>query len=189
MELISMKCPQCMGDVVPFGDGSHGRCECCDSVFALGAAASAAANVDSFDDDEEEEEVGELDLAEFFNDFASTLDADATFEFFVGTDLDSPKGQSKIAGARKYFDVEDYEDVYLVLDTTIMGSCKVGLAAAEEGLYMKDEDGDKCFLNWEDFSTCELSFEGTTLTIQGSPFFTSDAETLYDMFDELQEAL
>lgn len=186
MELVSMKCPQCLGNVVPFGDGSKGRCECCDGVFLLGDAHAAAV------DDVEEGETGEeFDLEEFFDDFATELDADESYEFFVGTDLETTKGRSKIAGSRKYFGVEDDEEVFLVLDTTLFGSCKVGLACCTSGIYMKDEDGDQCFLNWEDFSECELERDGGKLYVDGSPFITqsAEAELLFDLFDELQDAL
>lgn len=192
MKLVSMKCPQCLGTVVPFGDGAMGRCECCDSVFSLKDADEEAAS-EEIDEEEEEEddEEEEFDFEEFFDDFASELNEDDEYEFFVGTDLETAKGKTKIEGAKKYFGVEDDEDIYLVLDTTVFGSCKVGLACCTSGIYMKDEDGDQCFLNWEDFASCELEVDGGRLTICNSPFITqaTEAELLYDLFDELQDAL
>lgn len=186
MELVSMQCPQCLGNVVPFGDGSKGRCECCDSVFSLGGVQT------TIDEDVEGGETrGELDLEEFFEAFARKIGPKESYEFFVGNGLKTGKGKTKIDGSRKYFGVEDDEDVYLVLDTTIFGSCKVGFACCTSGIYMKDEDGDQCFFNWEDFSECELEREGGNLRIGGCPFITqsAEAELLYDLFDELQEAL
>lgn len=188
MELVSMKCPQCMGNVLPFGDGSKGRCECCDGVFALGGSKTQQDDVEDFEDEEDGED---LDLEEFFDSFSEELDDDSSYEFFVGPSLASSKGRSKVKGARKNFDVDDDEEIYLVLDTTIFGNCKVGLACCDSGMYMKDEDGDLGYIAWEDFIDVELDLDGGTLTIDGYPFISTptDADLLFDLFDDLQEAL
>lgn len=190
MELISMKCPQCMGTVEPFGDGSRGKCEYCGSVFALSGAQDASQRAEEADADADLE-VEDVDIEQFFDDFASTLDENEDYEFFIGTDFESGKGPSKLDGARKYFGVEDDEDIYLVLDTTMFGSCKVGFACAESGIYMKDEDGDQCFLSWEDLPESELEVEGNRLTIQGSPFITmpTEADMLFELLCDLQNQL
>ena len=187
MELMILKCPQCMGEVFPYGDGSHGRCECCDSVFSLNAAAAGNADDAGGANDDE----GTIDLEGLFDDFARELDEDDSYEFLIGCDLESPKGQSKIQAATKYFEIEDDEDVYLVLDTTMFGSCKVGFACCTYGIYMKDDDGDMAFLNWEDYADCELERDGGTITIGGHPFISTpdSAKALYPMLRKLQREL
>lgn len=158
MEAISMKCPNCMGDVVPFGNGVYGRCTSCDSVFKLkdDEAETAAAVSDDVEEDEDEEEG--FDFEQFFQDaYDEYVDDESDLsDAYFGDRLDD--NPDKIDAAVKHFgiDDDDADEVYCVVDTTIFGSCKVGFAVTVSGVYMVDEDGTLRLLT------------GTTTTTAGS---------------------
>lgn len=178
MEAVSMKCPNCMGDVIPFGNGVYGRCNCCDSVFKLkddeAADAQAAADIEDDEDDEEEE----FDFEGFFQDAYDEYvdDEDDLSDAYFAERLED--NTDKIAQAVSHFDIDDddAENVYFVLDTTIFGSCKKGFAVTVSGIYMVDEDDDSAFIDWDDYNDCDIKRSGGTVTIGGHPFIMSDSE-------------
>lgn len=186
MQLIDNKCPNCMGVVVRIPGTSMGECESCGSRFTLEGAPGATGAADV---EEEEEERGEVSLDEFFNDFYRQVRRDDDREFSVGPELESGQGEKRARNARRYFDIDGNPDMYLVLDTTIFGSGKVGFAICEDGWYCKDEEGDVGYLNWEDFDDCRIEVDGSELTVAGYKFTSTDddADTLFEMLCDLQE--
>jgi hypothetical protein len=40
MQQVDLTCPNCLGRVMPYGDGTYGTCEYCGSVFKLDAGAA-----------------------------------------------------------------------------------------------------------------------------------------------------
>lgn len=177
MEAVSMKCPNCMGDVIPFGNGVYGRCNCCDSVFKLkdGEAETAAAASEDFDEDDDEEA---FDFEGFFQgayDEYVDDDSDLSDAYFAERLEDN---RAKIKAAVEHFDIDDddADSVYMVVDTTIFGSCKVGYAVTCSGLYMVDEDGDSAFIDWDEYEECDIERDGGRLEIGGHPFIMSSDE-------------
>lgn len=188
MQLIDTKCPMCMGNVVRIPGTNTGECESCGSRFTLPEEAANMATADGAG-----EAAGVRDgrsIEEIVDDFASTLSAKDEYEFLVGTDLDTGKGKKKQQAARKYFDIGSSPEIYLVLDTTIMGSGKVGFALCEDGFYCKDEDGDVGYLNWEDFADVRIETDDGTIEIGGYPFHTQEeeADLLFDLLCDIQKA-
>ena len=124
MEAISMKCPNCMGDVVPFGNGVYGRCNSCDSVFKLKDDESGvAAGSEDFDEDDSDEEEA-FDFEQFFQDAYDEYvddESDLSDAYFADRLEDN---SDKISAAVKHFDIDrdDADEVYCVVDTTIFGS-------------------------------------------------------------------
>jgi hypothetical protein len=197
MEAVSMKCPNCMGDVIPFGNGVYGRCNSCDSVFKLkdGPAKDEDLDEEDFEEEDEEEEDDDeegFDFEEFFQDFYDEhVDEDDLSDAYFADRLeDNPE---KIAQAVKYFEIEDEDDadeVYCVVDTTIFGSGKVGFAVTVSGIYMKDEDGDTAFIDWDAYDDdCDIERDGGKVTIGGHPFVMSsdEAKIVARMMRALQE--
>lgn len=180
METVSMKCPNCMGDVVPFGNGAYGRCNSCDSVFKLKDekdVAASGAQADEAEDDEDEDDEEAFDFEEFFQDAYDDLDdADVLSDAFYGDRLDDNHQKVDQAVKRFGIDDDDADEVYFVLDTTILGSCKVGLAVTVSGIYLVDEDGDSGFLDWDDYADCDIERDGGRMTIGGHPFIMSSSE-------------
>jgi len=192
MQLIDNRCPNCMGVVKRIPGTNVGECESCGSRFTLAeetvkAAAADAAGEDVDEDDDDEEG---SDLEEFFDDFIDSLDDDDDDrDYSVGVELESGKGARRFERGCKYFEIDDGVTVYLVLDTTLMGSGKIGFAIGDDGFYCRDEDGDVGYLNWDDFDEARIEVEGTNLTVAGYKFTTTptDADTLFEMLCDLQE--
>ena len=192
MEAISMKCPNCMGDVVPFGNGVYGRCTSCDSVFKLkdGEAGPAAGSEDyDGDGDDDEEEV--FDFEQFFQDAYDEYvedESDLSDAYFAERLEDN---RSKVRAAVEHFgiDDDDADEVYCVVDTTIFRSCKVGFAVTVSGVYLVDEDGDSAFVDWDDYDECRIERDGGKLIIGGHPFIMSsdEAKIMARVMRDLQE--
>lgn len=191
MEAISMKCPNCMGDVVPFGNGVYGRCNSCDSVFKLKDDESGvAAGSEDFDEDDSDDEEA-FDFEQFFRDAYDEYvddESDLSDAYFADRLEDN---SDKISAAVKHFDIDrdDAEEVYCVVDTTIFGSCKVGFAVTVSGVYMVDEDGDSAFVDWDDYDDCRIERNGGKLIIDGHPFIMSsdEAKIMARVMRDLQE--
>lgn len=187
MEAISMKCPNCMGNVVPFGNGAFGRCASCDSVFKLEDDEAASVAAADFEDDADDA----LDLESFFQSaYDEYVDDESDLsDAYFGERLDD--NRSKIDAAVRNFDIDDddAEEVYCVVDTTLFGSCKVGFAVTISGLYVTDEDGDSAFLDWDDFDKCRIERDGGRLIIGGHPFImsTDEARIIARVMRDLQD--
>ena len=191
MEAISMKCPNCMGDVVPFGNGVYGRCNSCDSVFKLKDDESGvAAGSEDFDEDDSDDEEA-FDFEQFFQDAYDEYvddESDLSDAYFADRLEDNA---DKISAAVKHFDIDrdGADEVYCVVDTTIFGSCKVGFAVTVSGVYMVDEDGDSAFVDWDDYDDCRIERNGGKLIIDGHPFIMSsdEAKIMARVMRDLQE--
>ena len=92
----------------------------------------------------------------------------------------------KEAAARKHFRVPDGQGICLVLDTTIMGSCKVGFALTDAGMYLRDERGERAALPWRGFSKRALAFDGKVLTVDDYRFLSKDGEDLCRLLKRIQ---
>lgn len=96
----------------------------------------------------------------------------------------------KEAAAREHFAIPADEEVWLILDTTIFGSCKVGFALCGDGMHYRDEHGERGRLGWKRFASCTLADDDGTLLVDGKHFVTT-AETadLLRLLRQLQGAL
>jgi hypothetical protein len=199
MELIDSRCPNCMGVVSRIRGTNIGECESCGSRFTLPDEKSKRAkdedvaeeeyeDEEEYDEEEDDEEDG-ADLEGFFDDFYDEVRRNGDREYSVARELNVGKGATRLEHARKYFEIDNDVDVYLVLDTTIFGSGKVGFAIGDDGFYCRDEDGDVSYLDWDDFDDCDIEVDGSKLTIAGYSFISNDddADTLFEMLCDLQE--
>ena len=181
MELISNRCTQCMGEVVPMDDGIHAKCPYCGSVYLLPQEGRAAASQDEQYDDEDYTD-GTFDLEEII---ARVMGAP---EVYATSTLWGDNVSEKEDAARKFFGIPRDDDVYLILDTTIFGSCKVGLAITTTGLCMKDEDGAARVIDWDEFvSDVTFSYDDGTLEIDGSKFFSTDGDYIFDILELVRQ--
>ena len=88
--------------------------------------------------------------------------------------------------ARQHFAIPRDDEVFLVLDTTLFGSCKVGLALTTSGVCMRDEDGAVRRVEWYELRDgADFSYGGGTLTIDDSKFFSADGEYIYKILNEV----
>ncbi len=127
---------------------------------------------------------GEFDLEGIIEDVMDASDASAN-DIRWGNRVDEKEG-----AARKFFGIPRDDDVYMILDTTLFGSCKVGLALCTSGICMKDEDGTVRSIGWGEFGNgMDFSYESGTLVIDGSKFFSSDGECVNDVLEQVSRAL
>lgn len=68
---------------------------------------------------------------------------------------------SKCLAVHKYFHIPDYEEIYLILDTTLFHSCKEGFAVCDSGIYYYRINPG--FINWKIFK--DLSIKGGLASI------------------------
>ncbi len=112
--------------------------------------------------------------------YASHLPEDAWYETYWGKTL-----SKKLDAARKHFRIPSDEKVSLILDTTILGSCKVGLALCDTGIFFNDERGKRESLTWKQVKPLEIAFDGSALTIGEYRFLSQDGEELSGLIKEL----
>lgn len=125
-----------------------------------------------------EEDGTRFDLADFFYREYDELvgDGDALACSYFAKRLEDDQAKARAAVRRFGIEGEDADEVSFVLDTTVFGTCKKGLAVTPSGIYLVDEAGKRAFLDWDDFAACKVSRVNDTLTIAGHPFIMSRDE-------------
>ena len=183
MELLTQRCTQCMGEVEPMGDGIHAKCPYCGAVYLLPDNERAAFQGDGTFDGDEGDEDGGVDLEAIV---ASVMEP--VRGQLIGS-LWGAEVEQKSGAARKFFGIPHDDYIFYILDTTIFGSCKVGLAFATSGIHMKDEDGAVRCVGWDELhDETNFSYGGGTLYIDGSEFFSSDGEYVVDVLNSVRAA-
>lgn len=185
MELVSMKCPQCYGKVVPVDGGAYGKCLYCDSVYDLGKEAGAVP--EEFEEEEQGGGFEEFDPAALIDEWSHSSAAHDCNETYFGSSLPGKREDN----ARRYFNIDGNEDVYLANDTTIFGSGKKGLACCTTGIYLNDEYNNARYISWEDFAHCDVRAEHgpDRLCIDSDEFITQDWHILYELLSDIQKHL
>lgn len=70
---------------------------------------------------------------------------------------------AKLANARASFPIPNREHVIMLIDATVFGSAKNGLAIGESGIYWHNDwttKSNKTFLDWNEFIEAEISQKG-----------------------------
>ena len=65
----------------------------------------------------------------------------------------------KLENAIQNFPVPNNEEIFALYDSTVFGSCKLGLAIGENGIYWKNDSyvkSNKNRLSWDEFLDCSL---------------------------------
>lgn len=129
---------------------------------------------------------------------ASTARVEQVIQSFMKTlpdgSMDDVLWGSKVSqkeeAARKYFGVPKGDAVWLILDTTLFGSCKVGFALCTSGMHAHDERGKDAHLSWREVAKARLETDGGTLVVGGNRFVTSgDVDDLTQLFRRIQKEL
>jgi len=95
------------------------------------------------------------------------------FSFFVRPNI----SEKKLANARECYSVLPSDPVLLLVDTTVFGSAKTGLAVTESGLYWRNasnEDGHEASpLHWDDLAALDppLNRDAESVEFQPGAFF------------------
>ena len=135
MEILSLKCPQCAGDLKIVGP-NHAMCKHCGSSFLLGNEGESVKDATASGFYGEFPEYGQGFVpAKFFSDFAAKHQGEQFKDIFVGETLTPDHIEESI----RYFKVPQTEPVYLVVDTSIFNTGRVGFACCETGIYYRED--------------------------------------------------
>lgn len=94
----------------------------------------------------------------------------------------------KYTKAKTYFRIPDNEEIYLIYDATVFGSCQKGFAICSNGLYYSEDRIG--YIGWEDFKSLNISKGITGLKIGDLLFSTGlDGKKLMMILKSLQEYL
>ena len=127
---------------------------------------------------------GTIDISQLLNAWAASLGNTQLGQTYAGSSL--PR---KEALARKQFGVPSSDQVILVLDATIFGTCKAGFALASRGIYLRDTAGKQRAIGWGDFARCKVAGDAQSLTIDGSKIVTIDGKPLASLLVSIQKAI
>ena len=101
---------------------------------------------------------------------------------------------NKLQNARQNFPIPNDEEIFVLYDATVFGSCKLGLAIGENGLYWKNDNYVKSEINsmsWDEFIECDL-YNGDKknhIEFADGAIFNSVAEgdKIFSFLEELQD--
>lgn len=140
-------------------------------------------NDESFEwDEEEDENVTDVEISEkeIWEICCSEKIDDIYCE--IGNPLDSPKEKT----ARNNFDIPQDEKMFLVCDSTVLGSCKKGFAICSTGFYFAHNGAAKA--DWSIFKEVEMSYSLGTLYFANLSFSVANKK-VYAVLVKLQEWL
>lgn len=100
---------------------------------------------------------------------------------------------SKLANARKRYPIPEHERVIALIDSTMFGSCKNGLAICEFGVIWRNilSGSEGTYLDWEEFAQADIQKLGE-FEIEFAPGIKfnascSEIDVVLELLEELQE--
>ncbi len=101
------------------------------------------------------------------------------------------ENHKKLQAARTHFQIPADDDVYLIYDGTVFGSCKKGFALTTSGVHYNDEDNHLGSYTWEEFMENDVSYASGELFMGEARFIcgTAVAEQLGDFMIAFNESL
>lgn len=102
---------------------------------------------------------------------------DATCKLSIAVERGKPlTGRSaKYAKAKEWFEIPDYEDIYLIYDATAWGGCSKGFAICTSGIYYKENsDKEAQRIPWGDFRNVVIKYNGLTGLSIGNVWFAGE---------------
>jgi len=78
--------------------------------------------------------------------------------------------EKKLINAIDYYDIPDYETILVLIDNTVMGSAKSGIAFCKKGIYIKNPSENSFFFSYSGFEkakSIKFSTFGVTLIVGG----------------------
>ncbi len=125
-----------------------------------------------------------LDITSLINAWSKKLAANSLAQTYFGSVL-----SRKEAAARKQFGVPNSEKVFLVLDATIFGTCKAGLALCTKGIYLRDTAGTARSIAWAKLPACSIAADAQTLAIDKSKIVTLDGAPLASLLNSIKKKI
>lgn len=91
--------------------------------------------------------------------------------------------------ARGNFRIPSGEELYLILDTSLLGTCRTGLALGSKGIYFVDDRGRGGGIGWNSIKSYKLACSNTVLAIGDYRFTSYDSAVLGKLLAEIQARL
>lgn len=159
---IDLKCPNCGGRLEINLNREKSFCPYCDSEFSVYRKLN-----------EKLEKVKKLCYS------YKNIDSSVTASPYI-------KETKVWQKAQKNLGIPIEEEVYLIFDTTVFGTCKKGFAICSSGLYLRGEaSGRSQHFTWEYYKTADI-YGKDALVIGNASFITSD-ELVAQMLGLLKE--
>lgn len=114
--------------------------------------------------------------------------------YFVGNTIP----ESKLNNARMNFPIPPKDEVIALIDTTVMGTCKVGLAICSDGIRWKNDwtqETRKNYLVWNEFNQIKIATNGLyNVQLGNGNFFNTSGGSMkkaiiVNLLNEIQEFL
>lgn len=125
-----------------------------------------------------------FDLNAIISQWASGLTSGSVHQTYAGSGL-----TKKEPLARQQFAIPDKDQVFLVLDATIFGTCKAGLALATTGVYLRDTTGKQRAIAWGDLPRCKVAADAQTLVIDSNKIVTLDGAAVGTLLVTIQKQI
>lgn len=180
-----MKCSNCAGILLMSANGKEKICPYCDSVFIVKENMCESGKQYVANEHSNSEETGQ-----HITEIVRGICGKSGFESVYGKAGYSLGNYSKYKKAQTNFGIGKSEDIYLIFDATILGSCKKGFAICTTGLYYCSDGKDAYVIRWDKFKSVGIRKEGGSIFIGSAEFLTAgDSKELYTILINIQENL
>ncbi len=127
---------------------------------------------------------GTLDVSAILTAWINSLGGTNLSQTYIGSSL-----SRKLDQAARNFGIPKGESAFLVLDATIFGTCKAGLALCSKGIYLRDTAGAQDAIGWTKLPSTQLAANAQGLTIGKHRIVTVDGIAVGKLLATIQKAI
>ncbi|MBQ1839774.1 MAG: hypothetical protein II128_00370, partial [Atopobiaceae bacterium] len=127
---------------------------------------------------------GTLDVSAILTAWANSLGGTRLSQTYIGSSL-----SRKLDQAARNFGIPKGESAFLILDATIFGTCKAGLALCSKGIYLRDTTGVQDAIAWTKLPSTRLAADAQSLTIGKHKIVTVDGVPVGKLLATIQKAI
>lgn len=127
---------------------------------------------------------GTLDVSAILTAWANSLGGTRLSQTYIGSSL-----SRKLDQAARNFGIPKGESAFLILDATIFGTCKAGLALCSKGIYLRDTAGAQDAIAWTKLPATKLAADAQSLTIGKHKIVTMDGVAVGKLLATIQKAI
>ncbi len=179
-----IKCINCGGNLLIAANGKERNCPYCDSVFRI---EEKTGDLHSRNTPYAQEALDEDRNA---SEIVRNICGSSGFDSLYGKAGYLLEDYSKYDKAKQKFAIGEGEEIYLIFDATILGSCKKGFAAGAKGLHYCADGRNAHMIPWNQFKSVEIRKKAGNLFLNREEFNTaSDSGKLYKILTEVQKNL
>ena len=127
---------------------------------------------------------GTLDVSAILTAWVNSLGRTSLSQTYLGSSL-----SRKLDQAARNFGIPKGESAFLILDATIFGTCKAGLALCSKGIYLRDTTGVQDAIAWTKLPSARLAADAQSLTIGKHKIVTVDGVPVGKLLATIQKAI